>query len=93
MVRFVLVLVLLLVVNGMVDAQTDTPTPSETPTPELAVLFTLPAPEVGGTPQPGQDVILVHTINLDQVAVGIFEFAVLVLLWIMFVVARLRRWI
>lgn len=99
--RRVVVLLLLLglaLAQNVADAQTatDTPTPTSTPTapptPELSVKWTLAPAEGTGTPQPGQDVVMTYVITGDQMVSAILTFALIVVLWAGFVIARLRRW-
>ncbi|MBI5671282.1 MAG: hypothetical protein HZC41_25070 [Chloroflexi bacterium] len=75
--------------------ETATPTPTSTPTQPptaqpLMVLWTL-APQQ--TDQPGQDVVLHYTISIDETVATLLLFAILVALWIGFVIARLRGWL
>jgi len=101
--RIVLVVILLLVMVGQAQAQTSTPTPSDTPTPtatftptatptqtpELSIMWTVPAPS---EESPGQDVVMEYVFTLDEVITAVLLFTILVILLSGFALALLKGW-
>lgn len=76
--------------------ETATPTPTSSPTvtaptaQPLTALWTL-APQQ--TDEPGQDVLMHYTVNIDEYITALLLFAILVTLWVVFIIARFRSWL
>lgn len=69
---------------------TITPTPSNTPTPtpDLYLVWTLPAPTPEGTEEaaPGQAVAVVYTVTAGETMNAVLLFAIFVSLWVIFLI-------
>ena len=86
------VILCLILAPSLALAQTSTPTPvptsTPTPTPDVNLFWTLaPSVNQAGTPIPAQDVLFSYSADSGDIAIAVMFGAVIVSVWIMFLIS------